>query len=237
MVPPVQAIVNVEDLRLNSEQPGWSGSATLNVSGKSGNTENLTGSANVGIQFNHQQATELFLVSYEVSETQQQRTDESQFLHLRHTQAFRPSWDWEGYAQYEATPFVLNKTRSLLGAGVRWHVKYRAFTGRLSSSLFYENEQVDLSKGRTTFEVGRFNWMTEGQYQLSKNAKAGLTLFFQPKVDQWANNRTIAKMALDSMLTGQWSLAASLNYKHDSQPYQTLKSDDWAYGMGLNYQF
>jgi putative salt-induced outer membrane protein YdiY len=234
---PAKAIVNVEDLRLDSDQPGWTGSATLNFAGKSGNTDNFNGSANIGVQFNHQKATELFLASYEVSETQQQRTDESQFLHLRHTQTFRPAWDWEAYTQYEATPLVLNKTRSLLGAGLRWTVKKNAFTGNLAGSIFYENEQVDLSAGRTAFEVGRFNWMAQGQYQLSQNAKAGLTLFFQPKVDQWENNRTIAKMAVDSKLTGQWSLAASLDYKHDSQPYQNLKSDDWAYGMGLNYQF
>ncbi|GAB6034081.1 DUF481 domain-containing protein [Galenea microaerophila] len=230
------AIVNIEDLRLDDSVQGVSGSFTVNFNGKSGNTDNLAGSTNIGLQYVHHQQVELLLASYEYSEVNGKGNDESKFLHLRHTDWFKPHWAWEAYTQYEAQPYVLDKVRTLLGAGGRWKNQFKQYKGILGGSIFYEKEEVDLQR-RETFEVGRFNWMAEGQYAISKQAKMGVSLFFQPKVDEWKNNRSIVNWTLSTQVVSTVSMTMSVNYRHDSQPYLDLKADDWQYSMGINYQF
>ncbi len=231
-----QAIVNIEDLRLDDRVQGKSGSFTVNFSGKSGNTDNFGGSAHMGLQYVHGKKVELLLASYDYSEVNGVGNDESKFLHLRHTDWFKYHWAWEAYTQYEAQPYVLDKSRFLLGAGLRWKSQVKQYKGILAGSIFYEREDVSLLQ-RETFEIGRFNWMAEGQYDLSKQAKMGLSFYFQPQIDNWDNNRTIANLSLSTQVVSSVSTTISVNYRHDSQPYLNLKADDWQYGMGLNYKF
>lgn len=231
-----QAIVNIENLRLDDSDQGKSGSFTVNFSGKSGNTDNFSGSAHVGLQYVHGKKVELLLASYEYSEANGQGNDESKFLHMRHTDWFKSHWAWEAYTQYQAQPYVLDKMRSLFGVGFRWKSQAKQYKGVLAGSIFYEREDVSLLQ-RETFEVGRFNWMAEGRYDLSKQAEMGISIYFQPQMDNWDNNRTIANLSLSTQVVSSVSTTISVNYRHDSQPYLNLRADDWQYGMGLNYKF
>jgi len=233
---PAQAIVNIEDLRLDDRIQGGSGSFTVNFNGKSGNTDNLGGSANVGLQWVHNKKVELFLASYEYQEVNGQPNDESQFLHVRHTHWLQKAWAWEAYTQYESRPYEEDRMRALVGTGLRWKSLSERYQGILTASIFYEKEAVGQAE-RVTYELGRFNWMAEGRYALSKQAKIGVSVHFQPQVDDWENNRVIANLGLTTQVVDAIATTFRLGYRHDAQPDQTLKADDWQYSMGLNYKF
>ena len=239
---PACAIVNIEDLQLDENVQGGSGSLSLNFSGKSGNSDNLQGSVSLGLQFVRGHQVELMLASYDYSASNGVGNDENKFLHLRHTSWITSNSAWELYTQYERSPYIANKKRFIVGAGGRWKRQAQAFKGVFAASIFYEDEQADEVEpnGLKEYEkskIYRFNWMLEGSYDLSKQTKMGISVYFQPKVNEWENNRTIANWNLTNQLIGNLATTMTINYKHDSKPYLNLKEDDWQYEMGVNYKF
>ena len=232
-----QAIVNIESLRMDAEQLGWSSSLNLSGQGKKGNTDKDAFKVGFGVQFVEEHSRTFLIGSVEYGETRQQKDDESYFAHLRHTHDLVPTWAWEAFTQYEAEPLVYDKKRSLLGGGLRKSVQAKALTWHFGMGAFYEHETAVLNNASLTTDLGRGNFYTTFKQQLNDHASWFGSAYYQPQLDAWGHYRAIASLGAESKLTQRISLSLGTSYGYESSPLASAKKEDLAYQFGINVNF
>ena len=232
-----QAIVNIESLRMNAEQLGWSSSINFSGQGKKGNTDKDAVKVGFGVQFVEEHSRTFLIGSVEYGENSQKKDDESYFAHLRHTHDLVPTWAWEAFTQYEAEPLVYDKQRSLLGAGLRKSVQAKELKWHFGVGAFYEHETAVLNNANLTTDLGRGNFYTTFKHQLNDHASWFGSAYYQPQLDRWNHYRAIATLGAESKLTQLISLSLGTSYGYESSPLASAKKEDLAYQFGIQVNF
>lgn len=237
---PAQAIINIEELRMDETQPGWAASSTLSFSGKRGNIHEDKFSLNGGVQWNSDALHVRNLILFTVNRSQAEGTtfSEDYFGHLRHTRQVNEYLAWEVFTQYQEEPLNDSYRRRLVGSNARFRVEQPFIHGYFGAGLMYEDRRViPVDLPAVERDDVRFNFYLNSRYELSENADLALSFYLQPVVDQLDDVRSIINLGITSRVTRLFSLTFDVSYSHESEPLIGQAHDEWSYGMGINLRF
>jgi hypothetical protein len=238
--PSAFAIVNIENLRMNEDQTGFSASSTISAKGKRGNTDEDEYALDGGIQWlsESRQRSDLLLFSSEQNRANQQTYSEEYFIHLRHTEALTEKWAWEIYAQHESEPLTDDRLRNLVGSNLRYRLDFFPFNGHGGVGLMQEQRSVEpTGQNKVERETTRFNFYLNSSHQLTETTDWKISLYAQPKTDNWDDVRAIAATGISVKINSTFALTLDLSYSHDSEPLLAQKEYDLSYKNGFNIKF
>lgn len=237
---PAQAIVNIEDMRMDETQPGWATSSTLTFSGKRGNLHEDKFSLNGGIQWNRDdlQVRNLILFTFNRSSAEGTTFSKDEFAHVRHTRQIAENTALELFAQHQEEPLNNSYRRQLVGSNARFRVEQPFIHGYFGAGIMYEERRViTLPESEVNREDWRFNFYLNSRYELSDNADLAVSFYVQPKADDLSDVRSIINLGITSRITRLFSLTLDVSYSNESEPLFGQRHDEWTYGMGVNLRF
>ena len=238
--PSAFAIVNIENLRMDEQKVGWSTSTTLSVKGKRGNTDEDDYGLDGGIQWidKEHQRGDLLLFSATQSQANQQTYSEAYFVHLRHTEHLTERWAWELFLQHESDPLTDDRLRNLAGTNLRYRLTAIPFNGHAGFGLLQEQRSVEpTGQDKVERETTRFNLYLNSSHQLTETTDWKISLYAQPKTDNWDDVRAIASTGISVKINSTFALTLDLSYSHDSEPLVAQKEYDLSYKSGFNIKF
>lgn len=239
--PAAQAIVNIEGMRGSGKEPGISGSVSLSVSGKSGNSDTMDASADGRVNWRRQDSLTFLVASLSYGKSDQVRDTNKAFGHLRHIIEHSERLAYEGFVQAERNEFTRLSLRTLAGAGVRLtlHGNEKGQT-HLGLGAFRSSETLDEDPVLTdsgTERLWRANIYLALNYAINEQLRIGSTTYYQPDTGDSGDYRLLEQAALKLAVSNRLALKLSLDIARDSRPPQTVKKTDTSYMTGLEYSF
>jgi putative salt-induced outer membrane protein YdiY len=236
------AIVNVENMRVGTPEPGYSGNIDLSISGNNGNTNTSDVALDGRLEHYRDKVTDFVVVSYDYGESNNQRNANSSFAHGRHIVQYRPRRAWEAYVQAERDEFTRLSFRGLLGAGLRFTLAEQPdrIGLYLGAGGYYTRETLEYRPGLTddgTDNYGRASFYLSYKHKVNPQVSVISTTYYQPRLGDSGDFRALEQASLGVKMNDHLSLKLSLDVRHDSRPPQTVKKTDVSYHTGLSYQF
>lgn len=237
---PAQAIVNIEELRMDETSPGWSNSTTFSFSGKRGNVHEDKFSINGGLQWvsDELQVRNLLLLTLNRDSAEGTTFSRDTFGHLRHTRQLTEVSALELFVQHQAKPLNDDYRRQLGGVNGRFLVDHRFIHGYFGAGVMYEQRRVvPVVVGEVERNDWRFNMYLNSRYELNDNAEFAISFYVQPKVSDPSDIRSVVNAGITSRITRMFALTLDISYANESEPLFGQAHDEWSYGMGINLRF
>ncbi len=230
------AIVNIENIRVQTAEDGFSGQLDLDASLQSGNTNNTRFGFGSRLQWIKGNKTNFLVLNYDYGERGGVRDINKSFLHGRHIVQRNDKLAWEGFGQLEQNEFTRLSFRGLVGAGVRYTLKEKANKQAMYLGLggFYSTEQLD---DNSIDNLVRANIYLVIKHAFNKNTRFISTAYYQPAVSNTGDFRALGQIALSIAINKKLDLKLSLDITHDSQPPVSVKSTDSSFRTGVEYRF
>lgn len=238
----INAIVNVEDMRVAEPSDGFSGKFDFGMAGASGNTEKSNASLGTRLQWHQGKATDFIVLNYTYGESSGVRNTNKGFLHARHVSQSWAKTAWEGFAQAEKNEFTRLSYRGLLGAGLRFSLNNENRQSALHLGLggFYSIEELEAKTGLTddgVEKLWRANLYISYKHNLDNGVQLMSTTYYQPEIGNAADFRLSEQAALSVSLSKRMRLVLSLDVSHDSEPPQSVEKTDTSYNTRFEVQF
>lgn len=230
------AIVNIENIRVQKSEDGFSGQLNFDASLQSGNTNNTRFGFGTRLQWIKGNKTNFLVLNYDYGERSGTRDINKSFLHGRHIVQRNDKMAWEGFGQVEQNQFTRLSFRGLVGAGIRYTLKKKADKKAMYLGLggFYSTERLDDNSGENLF---RANIYLVVKNALNKNTNIIGTAYYQPSISNFGDFRALAQAAISVAINKELSLKTSLDITHDSQPPASVNSTDISFRTGIEYRF
>ena len=234
---PVLAITNIEERRLQKDQQGFAGRVELGLDAQAGNNEKRKWSAALNGNWQNDQYR-VFSWASRLHETSNgRRTDDDTFFHTRVVRNHRRHWAQEAFVQYERDPFAALSSRALTGAGLRYQQKLDDnLLWSQGTGLFHEWVREEEASGEQSDQLTRLNLYTHLQWQLPA-VKLQTTLYFQPVVDEPADQRALWQLAASIPLGSQVELKWQWQSRWDSRPPQGIEKENHQTQLRLGINF
>lgn len=236
------AIVSMESVHLGKPPQGFTGAFELGADADYGNTEEVSASTAVKLQWSEDKTTDFALVNYAYGESAGVRNKNNAFVHLRHIQQFRRQTAWEVFSQFSSDEFTRLNLRALVGGGAR--LTLGTMTGQRAIYLglggFYEHEKLDVNGSPAideTEETVRGSTYLILKYQFNTNVSLVSSTYYQPALDDLSDFRATENASLVSKLTDDLSFKAGLNIRHDSEPPPDVDKTDTSISIGFSVNF
>lgn len=143
------------------------------------------------------------------------------FEHLRYRYRLSEPLMLEAFVQHDRDRFRRLALRALGGAGVRWEpLREGSLRLALGAAYMLEREHV-LGTPKTQDEQTlshRASTSVNLQYRLSDSARAAVTLYLQPRLDDARDTRALGEAEVIATLGGPFSLKATGTVAYDTQP-------------------
>lgn len=241
---PAQAIVNIENMNLLSDQARQGSDVQLgiDISGKNGNTSIRKTGFDSRFQKFKETGTHFLVLSYEYGESSNVKSTDKSFMHLRHIGYLTDTLSWEAFTQLESNEFTRLSLRSLIGGGVRYKlsklsVSHSSYFG---AGMFRSKETLDEDPAFTdegSDYATRANLYMVNKVKLSDNASLSNTLYYQPDLNEASDYRLLEQFRFKVDVAENLSIILSLDVSRDSRPPQSIKRTDSSYTTGFNYRF
>ena len=241
--------VNAETLRTEPFEPGWAGTIDGNLSLSRGNVDAVTvgGSAQVEHQTLHDEAPmadeapdarppfilhrTLLRTSAQLSSKDGGNIINRGFAHARASNMWHRRVGSDVFTQLQYDQFQRLRLRTLLGVGARF-VFVHERRGQLwgATGYMFEHERINVETGapddpRTTAH----RWSSYLAARLSVLDDKLLiknTLFYQPRLDAFADFRLLEELEVVAKVTDAFALGASLSVLHDHRPPTGVERSD-----------
>ncbi len=230
------AIVNIESIRVQKKEDGFSGQLDIDANLKIGNTNKTRIGIGNRLQWIRGNITNFLVLNHAYGESSGMRDINKSFLHGRHVVQRNKKWAWEGFGQLEQNEFTRLSLRALAGIGVRRTLIEE--TGKtaiyLGTGGFYSTERLD---DNSTDSLFRVNVYLVIKHAFNKNTHLIGTTYYQPAVREVGDFRALGQVALSVAISKKLDLKLSLDISHDSQPPTSVKSTDTSFRTGIEYRF
>lgn len=236
-----QAIVNIEGLRGDANEPGLSGSLDLSLSGAQGNTDKIAATAGGRLLWQRERDSTLIIASYSYGSSNDVRDTNKTFTHVREVYPTSDENSLEGFFQVERNEFTRLSLRTLIGGGLR-QLMYGSAAGQfwLGAGAFYSTEKLKSDPLYTdggTERLWRGNIYLAIDYSLNDSVKLVSTTYFQPSMEDVSDYRLLEQGTIRFTINDSFALRLRLDIAHDSRPPQSIKKTDVNYLSGLEYSF
>jgi hypothetical protein len=230
------AQVNIESRRWHSQDNAVHATIDIGLTLKRGNTQAADYKASGTIGKRTGRHLTFMLGKAEYGTAQGTRHLNNGQGHLRYNYFFSDQIAGELFTQVEYDEFRLLHLRVLGGGGIRLMTREaeveqgRLFVvnGAWGLSWFYEIEQYNLpdTNPEAETQTHRLSSYVSGRLRVSDNALLALTLYGQPRADDWTDLRSIGEAGLEVELSRVLSLLVSLTSRYDSEPVGDVEEWD-----------
>lgn len=235
-----QGILNTERYQLDDVSGGHA-AVDLSVSGSAGNARLLNASASgiVGVRGERHWLRLIGGGSYLAD--RERRVVDDRFAQLRHSFFATPSLEVYQFVQYQANQTLLLESRWLVGGGVRTPLlSGESVALVVGTGVMYEVENRDAARlsprDETRLRTTRMANQAVFTHRLAGGATVQNIVYAQPALDAWSDLRLLNDLLVRVPLTETVSLAATLEWRHDSRPPAGLKRDDLSFSTGLSIE-
>lgn len=235
------AQVNVEKLRSEESDDGFSGSIGLNAAFSSGNIlfADMGTASHIEWRKNKDILFWILNARFAAKRTQSDLLAEPSvelwdkeahfanlmLQHIRYNRALSEAWWWEAYIQYEFNEFLLLDRRVLSGTGPRLQlVKGKRGGSWVGTSAMVEEERLNAENIAQT-EAEQTIALRSSSY-VSTTLKGAdwkqiTTVYFQPRVDDLEDYRMVGEASFVYKITKKFALTIDGRIRHDSRPPKT----------------
>ncbi len=239
------AQINTEQFRENISGHGFKGNAGLEFGLNSGNSNYISVSGNMRLDY-YEEDYHLFLVSnYEYKEGNDEKILNHGFAHLRCDINLNTKTSWEIFTQIEFNDLIALNERSLLGTGFRFDVlKYfhqedstSAFKIFLGIGAMYENEIYNAQPGTITKDLIRSTNYIDIYWRINDIVNFSLVNYYQPYVKDISNYRLLTDASVQFKISSNLTFSVHLLNRYDNKPVTKLKKDDLELRNGITLAF
>ena len=228
------AIDETESLRQRSQDKPHFTNISLNLSGKSGNSETENYSYGLYHSLRKEQHFTFVMLSREYATSFDVESANNSFAHIRYNYYFEPNQSIEVYAQTNEDNFRSLESRKLFGFAYRREVsKAQAF----GIGTFTEHEDYLVNDAPISFDQTRVNLYWVYSKQLKDDAFISNTLYYQPNIEEISDWRAYNKLSITTELTEHIAMEFNLLVEHDSMPVLDVEQTDISYGAGFKVAF
>ena len=236
---PLAQVVNIERMRLDSREPGWSG----NIGGNLDLTRNQRSVFNVGTNANVQHRRDSTVV-FAVAQTglikaSGQNFANFAFAHLRYTRSLTRHLALEAFGQLQQNRVNGIQNRSLLGGGVRTLVfDEPGGTGYFGFLVVRERER-EVVDSIPLHRDTRVSAYVAGSYtpETAPWITIANTTYFQPRVGRFSDIRIATDWTMEVRLRQNLNLTTTFNLVYDARPPVGLERSTYALRNGLRFRF
>ncbi len=224
-------VVNIENKRIYDDTSGWSG--TVDGSFSAQQTRDLLFSLNFRTLAQYKTRKHFYLLLNDFGYSAGDVVYSNRAMsHFRYAYRIKNGpWKWESYFQVQYNQLLLQKSRTLVGTGLRWKFSdtktSKFFAG---TSFFYEYEEIQT---HTEFN-NAVRWSSYLSWFINKPTYSfTAATYFQPNVIDIADWR----------FSGQYTFLVKLNKKidfkveftnfYDSKPPQTVRK--WVFSSTFGF--
>ncbi len=224
-----QAIVNIEDLRLEGEI-GFFTNIAVSLDAARGNRDRDNYSLQLRFDNNSEDFESFAIFQQSERKSNEVTTDESTFMHGRYILLGQERLHWEIFAQYSENPFENYKKRSVFGTGIRYEITN---TMRLGSGFLNEDE-TDLS-GKSN-KTDRLGFYLHNAYEIVENISFNPTIYFQPSLNNFENDyKTSMILAIDFKVNENFKIMLQYSSAYDSDPPMLAEKSDESISTMFSY--
>lgn len=230
------AIINVEDIRVEKKEDGFSGQLRVLASLQSGNTDNNRIGIGSRVQWIRGDITNFLVLNYDYGNSSGATDINRSFLHGRHIVQQNKKWAWEGYGQLAQDEFKRLSIRMLAGGGARLTLSEKTDQGAMYLGLgaFYEIEKLDDDSKTNLFRASTYfvfkHAFTQSTHFIS-------TTYYQPALSDPVDFRVFQQLGLGVAINKTLDLSLSLDISYDSLPPIGVETTDTSFRTGIEYRF
>ena len=238
---PAAAQINIERLRLEGDEQGLNGSATVAMTFQTGNAEKRRGDGKVRLDLLLPESHSFLILSGDFDWTAGSSVSNKGLAHVRHIHQPGARVSPEAFGQINYDKSRSLDLRALVGAGARV-VLTEKDRGRASLGLAYmfEQEELGLPPG-STHPHETSHHRASSFLALSFEPRPGLALastsYVQPRLDDFSDVRVLSQSQLAVQLLGPLSMDVTLNLAYDADPPGETESLDVALRTGIGIRF
>jgi hypothetical protein len=237
----LRAQVNIESMRQQRGQDGFSVRGSLDLSTESGNVDKTDLGINTDARYRRALKNVLLAFQGDYGWQGGEQFSDQGLLHLRYTHGLNRVFALEAFVQTDYNKARLLDARALAGGGVRVSLVESERAGvAVGASYMFEHEELDLPPGADHPEetdVDRLSSYVGLRWTINDNAALSVTGYVQPQVDEFDDVRVIASGAVETRVVDHVSLRLGYRLRHDSRPPDTVESTDTKLSAGLGIAF
>ncbi len=261
---PTMGQVNTEAFRPSGSQDGISGSSSLTLVARRGNSESERAGLGLNLfkasPFTPEQVAKakrpvppdllsarrllMMIAEYDYEESRGDNTLNRGFAHLRWTAMTSPRFGWEAFSQLETDEFTRLDRRTLLGGGVRYGAYQRKrATMFVGIGAMGEWERIDQSTTggsnlRLTRNLVRLSSYFNARWQHSNKREEMSTItYLQPALENFDDYRILSQGRVSTAITERLALNLLVNLRHDSEPPDDIDTSDVEIKTGFSFSF
>jgi putative salt-induced outer membrane protein YdiY len=229
------AIVN--SLRgFDRDEPGWSGSVDGSYGASGGNTDQSTFMGSARLQWKGTLHIGRLIGTGKRTTNDGIETARATLAHLRHNYLLSERWATVAFLQLQENPFQRLDERFLAGLGGRWRaVKGKTTLIYLGATYMFEKERIQGEDGFDT--ANRLSSFASLELELRAGLFIDFLVFYQPRLDDFADWRAYGEIRLEVELVGSLSLFTGYNLQYDSKPPAGVEETDWNTKTGFLVKF
>jgi hypothetical protein len=213
-------LLNVERVRGEADETGWTGDLGFNFSVNRYQDRVLKVANSANTSYNTINHTYLFLTNLELVNVDGSSLISSGYFHLRSTLLRNRTVSPEMFLQYQYNNNLGLNNRALAGSGVRVElVADRNFSGHIQTGFMYEYEEWEVADAENV-ERGVVKSTSNISFIGDINPQTSLlfTGYYQARPNRFFKPRAILESQLTVQMGRFVSLAVSFTMQHDAEP-------------------
>ena len=232
-------VVNVERLRLDGTEPGWSGSLTGNADLRRNQRSVFSLGANAHLQHRRDSNTALLVGQAGIVQTSGDDLVNFGFSHLRYTHFVSEWLSLEAFTQLQVNRVNGIASRWLVGAGPRFRVADEEAAQLYVGATVVREREREVVDSIPVHRDVRLSAYFAGSYTPASAAwiTVASTTYFQPRLGRFADIRISSDTDLSVQLRANLSLVTTFNVVYDARPPVGLERTTYAILNGLKFVF
>jgi putative salt-induced outer membrane protein YdiY len=237
LIQPAYAIVNIEQVKLDSNKESFSGELNISFSGASGVSDKSAVSLSSRMQWDDT-STQFVIIKRDFEESSGVKSTDKSFMHYRYIRDAQAQFSWEAFTQIENDKFKLLKLRTLVGGGSRIliHKDEDTSLARIGLGAFSSREEYD-DTASTIEEVVRANIYFTYHYRFTKGLRFNTTTYYQPDINDTEDYRALEQLSFEFDISKGLTYFVKLDSSYDNKPVQTISKHDTTYTSGIKFSF
>ncbi len=235
------AIVNIEKMRKDSGEKGFSSSLSFTLSYIEGNTDVTSHKTTLRSDYAAERFRTFLVLSHQRGEKDDVRHLNKGFIHLRGIKPMTERYAVEGFLQKGYNDFTLLEDRRLIGTGIRTVLVEEEEDDRslglyFGVGLMREREVIDYPPEEISTITRSTNYLS-CRWQASEGTRFSGTLYYQPRFSDTGDYRILFDGGFAFALTKRIDFTFSVNYRHDNRPPIGIRNYDVEITNGFSLSF
>ena len=228
------AIDETESLRQRSQLKPSFTNLSLNLSGRSGNSDTEEVSLGAYHSMRVDKHFAFVMATREYAKSNGVESADSGFIHVRYNRYLDNKNAVEVFVQSNVNDFRSLESRNLVGGAYRIELsKHQAF----GIGFFREWEEYLVEGQKLDFTQNRVNVYWVIAQDLNDTASITNTLYYQPNLEESSDWRGFNQLSLRSKITDRLHMNFGFLVEHDSRPVLDVEKTDISYRAGFEFEF